>query len=110
MKKLLAFILAALTLLSLCACGESAATPTEPTISTVATETDIATLEGLYKDHTPYFGDMHNHSMSGPRSDGKVPLVSWEELVMKPKQMDFAVIVDHKQTSHMRLPEWNDAL
>ena len=111
MKRLLALVLAVLTLLSLCACGAGGATEaTEAKLNMAATESDIAALEALYKDLTPYYGDMHNHSQSGGRSDGKVPLVSWEELVMAPKQMDFAVIVDHKQTSHMRLPEWDDTL
>ena len=111
MKRIFALILALLTLLCLCACAtESGAAEAEPKINTTATETDIAALEALYKDLTPYYGDMHNHSNSGGRSDGKVPLVNWPELVLEAKDMDFAVIVDHKQTSHMRLEEWDETM
>ena len=111
MKRLLAFLLVLVTLLSLCACGaEDKKASAEKKTNTKATEADITNLEGLYKDHDPYFGDMHNHSNSGGRSDGKVPLVNWPDLVMAPKDMDFAAIVDHKQTSHMRGEDWDDTL
>ena len=111
MKKRLSLILVMLLLLSMCACGrKNDAAPTEPKRNTTATEADIATLDALYKDQEAYHGDMHNHSNSGGRSDGKVPLINWPELVMQPKDMDFAAIVDHKQTSHMRGDDWDDTL
>ena len=111
MKRFLAMMLALVTLLTLCACGtENEKATGEKANTTKATEADIANLEGLYKDHSPYFGDMHNHSNSGGRSDGKVPLVNWPDLVMAPKDMDFAIIVDHKQTSHLRGEDWDDTL
>lgn len=110
MKKLLSLLLAVLMLITMCACGEktpAANDATEPKINTTATDADIAQLEALYKDRIAYHGDMHNHSDSGGRSDGKTPLKLWPTVVLEPKEIDFAVIVDHKQTSHMRLPEWD---
>jgi len=106
MKKIISLLLAMLTLLSLCACGKEE--PQEPKFDATATEADIAALDALYKDRKVYFGDMHNHSDSGGRSDGHIKLADWPSTVMEPKQMDFAVIVDHKQSEHMRLPEWDD--
>ena len=111
MKKFLTVLLAALLILVVCACGQKEETPaTEPKFEAVATDADIALLDGLYKDRVAYFGDMHNHSDSGGRSDGHVKLADWPTEVMEPKLMDFAVIVDHKQSEHMRLEEWDDTL
>ena len=107
MKKFLVITLAVLLLLiGICACGEQK----EQKVDTTATDADIALLDGLYKDRKAYFGDMHNHSESYGRSDGNVKLADWPTEVMEPKQMDFAVIVDHKQSEHMRLEEWDDTL
>ena len=111
MKKFLSAILAVLLLVGLCACGNGdTAENTEPKFDATATDADIALLDGLYKDRKVYFGDMHNHSDSGGRSDGHIKLADWPAEVMEPIQMDFAVIVDHKQSEHMRLPEWDDTL
>ena len=95
MKRTLSLLLAALMLLSLCACAKEEA---EPKFNATATDADIALLDGLYEGRNVYFGDMHNHSDSGGRSDGKIKLADWPGEVMEPKQMDFAVIVDHKQS------------
>lgn len=109
MKRFLSLILAVLMLLSLCACGngEQSGGTTEAIGTYAASEADISQLEALYGDRTHFQGDLHNHSNSGGRSDGKVELRLWPALVMEPKEMDFAVIADHKQSSHMRLPEWD---
>ena len=109
MKRLLILILSVLLVLGMCACGQNgdAAETTEPKLNTAATDADIAQLEALYKDRIAYHGDLHNHSNSGGRSDGKVELRHWPSLVMDPKEMDFAAIMDHKQSEHMRLPEWD---
>ena len=111
MKRLLSLLLAVWMLVSLCACtaGKPAET-TEPVVDYTATEADIAQLNALYEGLTPYHGDLHNHSNSGGRSDGKVELRIWPAVVMGPKEMDFAVIVDHKQSQHMRLEEWDPKL
>lgn len=109
MKRTLSMILAMLMCLSLCACGteQNAGETTEPTLGMAATAEEIAQLEALYDGRTDYQGDLHNHSNSGGRSDGKVELRLWPALVLEPKEIDFAVIVDHKQSEHMRLPEWD---
>lgn len=72
-----------------------------------ATEADIALLEGLYAGRKPYHGEMHDHSNSGGKSDGKELFTTWKYEIMPEKNMDFAVIVDHKQSMHMRLEEWD---
>ncbi|MBO5867775.1 MAG: hypothetical protein J6Q54_02565, partial [Oscillospiraceae bacterium] len=111
MKKVLSLILAAMMLLGLLGCGtESPAETTEPKPDYTATEADIAQLNALYEGRTAFHGDLHNHSNSGGRSDGKVELRIWPAVVMGPKEMDFAVIVDHKQSQHMRLEEWDPNL
>ena len=112
MKKLLVISLSVLLLMiCICACGENeAAKPTEPKFEAAATDADIALLDTLYKGRKAYFGDMHNHSDSGGRSDGHIKLKDWPSEVLTPKLMDFAVIVDHKQSEHMRLPEWDETL
>ena len=109
MKKILALLLSILILLGMCACGSDAGSQKEkePKKDYTATEADITLLNTLYGDRKAFHGDLHNHSNSGGRSDGKVELRLWPTLVMDPKQMDFAVIADHKQSSHMRLPEWD---
>lgn len=109
MKRFLCLLMATLLLLGMCACGQSgdSQNTTEPKKDYTATEADVAMLENLYKDRTPFHGDLHNHSNSGGRSDGKVELRIWPMVVMDPKEMDFAVIADHKQSSHMRLEEWD---
>lgn len=107
MKKFLVVTMAVLLLVvCICACGEEQ----EKEFTATATEEDIALLEGLYKDRKAYFGDMHNHSESYGRSDGHIELKEWPSEVLEPKLMDFAVLVDHKQSEHMRLPEWDDTL
>ena len=98
-------------LLGMCACTKKEEKPAEePKFTATATDADIALLDSLYKGRTAYFGDMHNHSNSGGRSDGKTPLILWPQIVMEPKLIDFACIVDHKQTSHMRLDEWDETI
>lgn len=110
MKKYLAIMLAALILLSTCACKKEEKQAEGQKFEAAATDADIALLEGLYKDRKAYFGDMHNHSDSSGTSDGHIKLADWPSDVMEPKLMDFAVIVDHKQSEHMRLEEWDDTL
>lgn len=107
MKKIVSLFLAMLILLSLCACKKE---KEESKFDPKASDADIALLDGLYADRKAYFGDMHNHSDSGGRSDGHIKLADWPDQVMAPQLMDFAVIVDHKQSEHMRLPEWDDTL
>ena len=108
MKKILALALMLVVLL-LCACsGETAeTTPAEPSYE--ALEADVAALEALYAGRTPYYGEMHDHSNSGGRSDGRISLSVWKSGLMG-LEMDFATIVDHKQVRHMVLPEWDNTM
>ena len=111
MKKILGVTLAVLLLMiGICACGKEQEAEEPAKFEATATDADIALLEGLYKDRKAYYGDMHNHSESYGRSDGHVALKDWPTEVMEPKAMDFAVLVDHKQSEHMRLEEWDDTL
>ena len=99
MKKVWSLLLRAPLLLGVCACGAGQ--------RETSNEKEIAQLEELYKGRKKYQGDLHNHSDSGGRSDGKVPLTLWPSFVMSKLDMDFAVIVDHRQVNHMRLPGWD---
>ena len=78
-------------------------------LSCVADETDIQALEDLYSGRTPFYGEMHDHSNSGGRSDGRMTLSVWKS-VLPSLNMDFATIVDHKQVRHMVLPEWDETV
>lgn len=111
MKRLVASFLIMILLLGLVACGNTGGGgTTEPATNLgVATQADIDHLESLYAGRTPYYGEMHDHSDSGGRSDGNVDLKTWKT-VMDSLEMDFAVIVDHKQARHMFLPEWDDTI
>lgn len=111
MKKLFALILAIGLLLTLCACGETAAPEqtTEPKLDVTATDADIAQLDSLYAGRTLRYGEMHSHAATGGKSDGKFTLNQWKDTMLS-TGVDFATIVDHKQTLHMRLPEWDSSL
>ena len=72
-------------------------------------EKDIKLLESLYAGRTAYYGELHDHSASGGTSDGKLPLADWKTALQE-LGMDFATILDHKQVSHMYLPEWDNTV
>lgn len=103
MKKMVAFLLAMVCLLSLCACAEDGKDG-----SHTATKKEIAHLDKQYEGRQVYFGELHDHSNSGGKSDGKRSLTEWAA-EMERIDMDFAFIVDHCQSSHMYLDAWNDA-
>lgn len=66
---------------------------------------DVITLNTLYAGLQPYYGELHDHANTGGTSDGKQPLSVWKSELER-LQMDFATIVDHKQSSHMYLDDW----
>ncbi len=78
-------------------------------VEKTATQEDISNLEGLYAGTTAYHGELHDHSMSGPKGDGKQSLTVWKKY-MEQIDMDFATLVDHKQAAHMYLDEWDDTM
>lgn len=110
MKKATLIFLAMVMLFALCACAANlVGEPSEePVINTTATDVDIAKLDSLYEGRQLRYGEMHSHADTGGNSDGKFTLDQWMS-EMQDKGVDFAAIVDHKQTTHMRLPEWDHA-
>ena len=84
-------------------------TETEPQVSYLAEDADITKLEDAYSGRQPFYGEMHDHSNSGGRSDGRMTLPVWRNGLMA-LEMDFATIVDHKQVRHMVLPEWDETM
>ena len=108
MKKLMILLMLCTMVLSLCACSKVAEpAPTELNYS--ATEADRTALDTAYAGRTPYYGEMHDHSNSGGRSDGRISLSVWKS-GLAGLDMDFATIVDHKQVRHMVLDEWDESV
>ena len=70
------------------------------------TSADTAKLNSLYAGRTAYHGEMHDHADTGGTSDGKQTLATWKEN-MDLLDMDFAFILDHKQSLHMALDDWD---
>ena len=119
MKKLLAIFVVFATLATLCACanGNSAETTQGGSAfpvpeKLVATDADRAALEAAYAGKTLRYGEMHNHTSTGPyRDDGTGDVISTgadgqkslEEWIaeMDRLKMDFAFIVDHGMSIHM---------
>ena len=66
-------------------------------------------LRLLYDGRSARFGDMHVHTNSGGKSDGKTPLREFVKQ-FKALGLDFAAVVDHKQIRHALLPEWDEDL
>ena len=69
----------------------------------------IESLNALYADKKAYYGELHDHANTGGTSDGKQTLDVWKSELQR-LQMDFATIVDHKQSSHMYLEEWDTSI
>ena len=116
MKKIISMLLLACMILSLCACGSAAEQPaqttpptTQPSIDLTATDADQAQLNALYEGCTVYHGEAHDHANTGRRSDGKATIAEWKE-GMAELGMDFATIMDHRQTDHMYLEDWDDTM
>ncbi len=108
-------IIAVLLLMGLCTClfggcanNQGEGTPVTLTAEQVtASEADIAALENLYEGLVVAYGDTHGHSKSSEWSDGKVLLEAWKEQMAR-LEMDFATIVDHRQTLHMDHEQWDE--
>lgn len=107
MKKCCVFLALAL-LLSLCACGNTETPETTAAPTFEASQAEIDKLEGLYEGRVALHGEFHNHADTGGTSDGKVKLDAWLDTMNYISDIDFAVIADHKQVLHMRLPEWDN--
>ena len=111
MKRLIALLMTAVILVGLCACGNAPAEETtEPKADYTAAEADVAKLDSLYAGLEACHGELHDHADTGGYSDGKNTLPEWKEMMANEKDMDFAAIVDHKQTLHMYLDDWDDTI
>ena len=114
MKKVFSTVLAMILLL-LCGC-QAAPTQQETTATTApvvvdysASAEEVAALEKMYEGRVPYQGDLHVHTQSGEKSDGKLPLDMWAD-AMEAKDVDFAVVADHRQTTHYDHEAWDETL
>ncbi|MBO5867838.1 MAG: hypothetical protein J6Q54_02885 [Oscillospiraceae bacterium] len=76
---------------------------------TAAEQADIDAILAAYANRVVRFGEMHNHSSSGPvgGADGYKTIEEWR-VGMINKNMDFATIVDHRQSSHMYAEGWDN--
>ena len=74
-----------------------------------AVSEDVLKLNGLYAGLQPYYGELHDHADTGGTSDGNQPLSLWKTELEK-LQMDFAAIVDHRQSLHMYLEDWDNSI
>ena len=76
---------------------------------TAAEETDIQVLLASYGDRMVRYGETHNHSSSGPSgsADGLYSIDKWRQDMIS-LGMDFATIVDHRQSSHMYAEGWDN--
>lgn len=74
-----------------------------------ATVKNIEMLEKLYEGRSAFYGDFHNHSKSGGKSDGGVELSDWKKELSN-LGMDFATIVDHCQVLHMYHKDWDKSV
>ncbi len=81
---------------------------TEDAHTVVGTDNaDFTKLDALYEGTKAYYGDQHVHTACGGTSDGSFPMDKWVE-AMDEKDVDFAIIVDHRQMRGFFLPEWNE--
>lgn len=112
MKKLLCLLLSLVMLLSLAACGgngEGEGSGKEETADYTATADEAAALEKLYEGLQMHHGQLHDHAKTGRRSDGKATLDEWKA-GMPGVGMEYVALLDHRQTDHMYLPEWDPTL
>lgn len=73
-----------------------------------AGQTDIDALLAAYGDRVVHYGEMHNHSTDGPEADGHNTIAEWRE-EMDRLGIDFATIVDHRQSLHMYEEAWDES-
>jgi len=73
----------------------------------LANEKEQLFLEKCYEGRRVFRGELHDHSSSGGRSDGKRCLLYWT-CALEVLGLDFAAIVDHRQMRHMFNPLFTD--
>ncbi len=67
---------------------------------------DFTALDVRYENKKAYYADQHTHTKCGGTSDGTYPMEKWVA-TMDELQLDFAIIVDHRQMRGFFLPEWD---
>ena len=73
---------------------------------TLATQADQAALNAAYAGKTLKYGDFHGHT-STAGADGKNSLAEWLQEIER-LRIDFATVVDHQQSIHMRTEEFKE--
>jgi hypothetical protein len=76
---------------------------------TAAEQTDIEALLAAYGDRVVRYGELHNHSSSGPRADGNVSIAEIKA-EMERLGIDFYTLVDHRQSAHMYDEAWDTSM
>lgn len=70
---------------------------------------DVEVLEALYAGREVRYGEMHDHTNTGPKADGAYSVAEWKAK-MEEIGMDFATIVDHRQSVHMYDDAWDSSM
>ena len=109
MKKILCLLLSLVIVFGMVACGGNGEGSGSGTANYTATEEDKAALEQLYSGLQVHHGQLHDHAKTGRRSDGKATLAEWKA-GMPAVGMEYVALLDHRQTDHMYLPEWDPTL
>ena len=88
---------------------DHAVNQTAKVTTAAASDSDKTTLDNAYAGRQPLHGEMHDHSKSGPKGDGKRTLAEIKTEMTR-LSIDFTTLVDHKQSVHMYLTDWDDSL
>lgn len=109
MKKLICLLLSLVIVFGLCACGGNGEGEGNKETNYTASAEEAAALEKLYEGLQMHHGQLHDHAKTGRRSDGKATLQEWKD-GMPAVGMEYVALLDHRQTDHMYLPEWDPTL
>lgn len=109
MKKLICLLLSLVIVFGLCACGGNSEGEGNKETNYTASAEEAAALEKLYEGLQMHHGQLHDHAKTGRRSDGKATLQEWKD-GMPAVGMEYVALLDHRQTDHMYLPEWDPTL
>lgn len=74
-----------------------------------AEQTDVEALLAAYGDRIVRYGELHNHSKSGPQADGNNSIAEIKA-EMEKLGIDFYTLVDHRQSSHMYDEDWDNSM
>ena len=74
-----------------------------------ANAVDVEQLLALYDGAEVRYGEMHDHTNTGPNADGFYTVEQWRQKMLE-IGMDFTTIVDHRQSVHMYDPNWDSSM